>query len=468
MRTLGCALPLGALVFTIACGSAPGTGDDDGSGIVFPYPELPAEQQRAGDPAKGYDFLINGGYVTCGIPRSIAPTGPATDRLSGRTGDNASLAYYYSAATSSEGVRVVSANCLMCHGGRINGEIVVGLGAADRDFTSDQMNLIDAALGFISNPTEKAELQRFRDRMAAIADYSRTLTVGVNPADSFTAVLFAHRDPTTLAWSNDPLIPLPPQVVIPVDVPPWWRMSKKHAMFYNASGRGDHARIMMAASLLCSETVDEARTIDQAFVDVRAWIESLKAPKWPFAVDMQLAAQGQTVFEATCAKCHGTYGDKGKYPNQLVPLDDVQTDPLLVQGESEFAERFVQWFAKSFWGEVSRLDPQLGYVAPPLDGIWATAPFLHNGSVPTIEALLDSSKRPRYWTRTFQSTDYDQGTVGWKFTQLDHGQQDEPNATARTRIYDTTLPGYSNAGHTFGDDLDETERHAVIEYLKTL
>ena len=65
---------------------------------------------------------------------------------------------------------MVSANCLMCHGGRINGEIVVGLGAADRDFTSDQVNLIDAALGFVTNPTEKAELQRFRDRMGAIAD----------------------------------------------------------------------------------------------------------------------------------------------------------------------------------------------------------------------------------------------------------------------------------------------------------
>jgi hypothetical protein len=139
-----------------------------------------------------------------------------------------------------------------------------------------------------------------------------------------------------------------------------------------------------------------------------------------------------------------------------------------VQGENEFGAQFVEWFANSFWGETSRLEPQLGYVAPPLDGIWATAPYLHNGSVPTLEALLDSSKRPRYWTRTFDSTDYDQAAVGWNFAELDHGQADEPTAGARVRIYDTTLLGYGNQGHTRADDLDDSERRALLEYLKTL
>jgi cytochrome c5 len=469
MRTFGYTL-VSLAVLALGCGTEPTQMGDDDGGLVFPYPEVPAEQQRPGDPAKGYDFLINGGYVTCGIPKSIAPSGAAGDRMAGRTGDNTNLPYYWSAATSQEGVRVVSANCLMCHAGRINGSLVVGLGAADRDFTRDQVSQLDAALGFVSDPTEKAELRRFRDRMAAISVYSRPLTIGVNPADSLTAALFAHRDPATLTWSETPLLPLPPPVVVPVDTPPWWRMNKKHAMFYNASGRGDHARIMMAASLLCTETVAEARTIDAAFVDVRAWIESsVQAPKWPFgSVDMALVTQGQAVFEATCAKCHGTYGANGVYPNQLVPIADVGTDPALVEGETQFGAAFVQWFANSFWGETSRLEPHLGYVAPPLDGIWATPPFLHNGSVPTLEALLDSSKRPQYWTRSFQSTDYDQTAVGWKFTRLDHGHAGEPNATARTKIYDTTQLGYGNAGHTFGDDLDDTERRAVIEYLKTL
>ena len=457
--------PLVVAVVIAGCGTEPAGGPP----TSYPYPEIEADLQRAGDAAKGYDFLLNGGYVTCGLPRSLSPSSSEADRIPGRTGDNASLPYYFSAATSREGVRVVSANCMFCHAGRINGELVIGLGGADRDFTGDQLGLVELALGLVDDPTEKAELMRFRDRAAAIADYSRPATIGVNPADSFTAALIAHHDPSTLAWSNEPVLPLPPALVIPVDTPPWWRLGKKHAMFYNASGRGDHARIMMAASLLCTDTVEEAAAIDQAFTDVRAWIEtSVKVPKWPFAIDPALAEKGKPIFEATCAKCHGTYGESGHYPNELVPLADVGTDALLAEGETQFSGPYLEWFRASFWGEVSRFEPGVGYVAPPLDGIWATAPYLHNGSVPTLAALLDSSQRPRYWTRTFDSKDYDPATLGWKFTKLDHGQADEPTALARVKIYDTTLTGYTNTGHTFGDDLGDDERRAVLEYLKTL
>ena len=56
---------------------------------VSGYPEVPSRPQRAGDPAKGYDFLINGGYVTCGLPASIVVRGGSPIRLAGRTGDNA-------------------------------------------------------------------------------------------------------------------------------------------------------------------------------------------------------------------------------------------------------------------------------------------------------------------------------------------------------------------------------------------
>src|SRR3569623_2032001 len=174
--------------------------------------------------------------------------------------------------------------------------------------------------------------------------------------------------------------------------PPPCRTSRaSSACATTAAGRGDHARIEMAASLLCTDSVDEARTIDTGFIDVRAWIET------------------------------------------------------------------------------PRLDPQPGYVAPPLDGIWATAPFFHNGSVPTIEAVLDSSKRPTYWVRTsYDSTDYDPVAVGWNFTAITHGQAMEPTETARVKIYDTTLDGYHNTGHPNGDALTTDERQAVIEYLKTL
>jgi mono/diheme cytochrome c family protein len=454
-----------ALFVLAGCGTEPPQPPD-----VSGYPEIPSDSQRAGDPAKGYDYLVNGGYITCGIPRSAYDRvfGAAEPGIPGRTGTNATLPYDFSAATSKEGVSVVSANCLTCHAGSINGQLVVGLGAADGDFTSTQASYVDAAGSLITDPTEKAEWQRFDDRIHAVEPYVKTLTIGVNSADSLTAALMAHRDPVTLAWADTPRLEAP-MIVAPVDVPPWWRMQKKHAMFYTAAGRGDHARIEMAASLLCTDSVDEARTIDAAFVDVRAWIETLQPPPWPFAIDSALAARGRPVFEKTCSRCHGTYGDGGSYPNLVIPIDVVGTDPLLATGTAEFSPDFVQWFAQSFWGETSRLDPQPGYVAPPLDGIWATAPFFHNGSVPTLEGVLDTSKRPRYWVRTsYDSTDYDPVAVGWNFTAITHGQAMEPTASARVKIYDTTLDGYHNTGHPYGDALSADDRRAVIEYLKTL
>ena len=459
-------------IYFLAVSSLVACSSDDGSttpDAAPPYPSIDEEAQRSGDPVKGRDYLINGGYITCGIPKPVYDRvlGGGAPEITGRTGANANLPYNYSVATSSEGIEVVSANCLSCHAGRLNGQVIIGLGGSDADFTGDQAQLVQAASSLQMTPLEKTEMLRFLDRIKAIAPYTRTLTVGVNPADNLTAALMSHRDPATLAWSNTPSIELPPPLVVPVDVPPWWRMAKKHSMFYSAGGRGDHARIMMSASLLCTDTVAEAQAIDAKFTDVRAYLQTIEPPKWPWAIDMALAAEGKKVFEVTCSRCHGTYGEGGAYPNHIVPIAEIGTDPILAQGASQFGPRYVEWFAKSFWGEMSRLEPTEVYVPPPLDGIWATAPFLHNGSVPTIEALLDSSKRPRQWTRTFDSSDYNQAAVGWKFTvAVPHAQ--EPDEMKRTRIYDTTKFGYGNQGHTFGDALEPEERTAVLEYLKTL
>src|SRR5262245_39092610 len=266
-----------------ACATKPAPHPD------WTYPQVDAEPQRAGDPAKGYDYLINGGYITCGIPKSafdqVFGNPPVADKIDGRTGDNKNLPFYYSAATSAEGVKVVSANCLTCHASHLNDKVIVGLGSIEHDFTQDQAQYVDFGMSLVSDPTERAEYARFAQRIHAIGPYTQTLTVGTNPADNLTAVLMAHRDPQTLAWSDAPMLDLPPPHVVPVDGPPWWRMAKKTTMFYSTAGRGDHARIMMAASLLCTDSVAEAQQIDDAFVDVRAWIETLSPPKWPYSVD---------------------------------------------------------------------------------------------------------------------------------------------------------------------------------------
>jgi mono/diheme cytochrome c family protein len=410
--------------------------------------------------------------VGCGIPLSayMRLIGPAREdtRLPDREGVNAELPYSFTAYTTDRGVKVVTANCLGCHAGWLNGQFVVGLGSHSSDFTGDSAGQARALGTLIDDPAEHAEWALWAERVQTIAPFIQTRTIGANPADNLGLVLFAHRDPETLEWSPEPLMELPPRDPVPVDVPAWWLMKKKNVMYWNAMGEGHFSSLMMTASTLCVDTVEHAARIREYFADVSAYIRTMEPPAWPWDIDEALAEQGKGVFEATCSGCHGTYGADGEYPNLWVPIDVIGTDPVLADGAVDRAGIYQDWYNASFYGEEAQLDAKRGYIAPPLDGIWATAPYFHNGSVPTLAGVLDSQARPAFWRRTFNSRDYDQDAVGWQHEVLDAGQDSVRPSRDRKYVYDTSFEGYSNTGHPFGDGLSDADRAAVIEYLKTL
>ena len=122
-----------------------------------------------------------------------------------------------------------------------------------------------------------------------------------------------------------------------------------------------------------------------------------------------------------------------------------------------------------------------GYVAPPLVGVWASAPYFHNGSVPTIEAVLNSSERPEIWARDNRDPfAYDLNRVGMAYKGASRQEFEESAARAAGKpfvsqaaidhgtMYDTKAYGHGNMGHTFGDRLTAQERTAIIEFLKSL
>jgi mono/diheme cytochrome c family protein len=231
---------------------------------------------------------------------------------------------------------------------------------------------------------------------------------------------------------------------------------------------------MMLASSLCTDDVAEATAIASYFDDIHAFVRSVQPPAYPHGIDRELAAAGEVVFIENCAGCHGTYGATDAddtYPNLLLPLDVIGTDPVVAQGGTIYAPHMVDWYNESFYGEITRMEPEqpfAGYAAPPLDGVWATGPFLHNGSVPSIALVLDSTKRPTYWRRLkYDGTDFDEVNLGWPYLELDEGHATAPAEDVKF-IYDTTWLAHDNGGHTFGDHLDDAERAAVLEYIKTL
>ena len=101
-----------------------------------------------------------------------------------------------------------------------------------------------------------------------------------------------------------------------------------------------------------------------------------------------------------------------------------------------------------------------------LDGIWASAPYFHNGSVPTLWHVLHPDQRPRVWKRTEDG--YDQQRVGLEVEELDAVPRAVRQPAHRRRYFDTTLPGKNPGGHMFPEQLTEDEKQAVLEYLKSL
>lgn len=431
--------------------------------------KLESSTQRIGDADRGRKYLIEGDYVDSGIPLSIYKMvlGNQVEDYLGRDGINKGIGHEYNAFRTDEGVELVSPNCLQCHSSVFDGRFVLGLGNTSGNFTMDQSmfaGVLEAVVTSqypVGTPEHTAFLP-FSKAIKAIGSKIVTKTIGSNPADKIAAVLASHRNRDDLSWREEEMLDIPDEV-IPTDVPAWWLLKKKNAMFYTAVGRGDYARISMASSMLTVVDSMKAREVDENFVDVIAYINQLEAPAYPKPINQEMAEIGEELFLDNCSSCHGTYGALETYPNLLVDLDLIQTDSMLVYANFGLG-RFVDWYNTSWFGKgehAAILVPERGYVAPPLDGIWATAPYFHNGSVPTLEKVLNSSSRPEVWSKE-KTTDnyYNYDEIGIDYEVLD--------TKSSIYHYDTKLMGHGNSGHYFGDKLAVEERKNIIEYLKTL
>jgi mono/diheme cytochrome c family protein len=439
-----------------------------GAGPGQPMP-IPASPQRTGGNAKaGYDYLVSGNYVKGGIPMSIFKIAVDKSKLFiERSGLNKELPHDYTAFEAANGEVLVAPNCLQCHAQVFDGQLYIGLGNTFADFTpSKKYNEANAErlskLLKTMYPKKYGAAAMFLKISKTVGPLLNTEVRGVNPAGRLAAVLAAHRDPLTFRWLDSATMDIP-NAVIPTDVPPWWLLKKKHAMFYTGVGRGDFGRFLMTSNLLTAADTSEAAEVDGHMPHLLAYLNSLQPPAYPHNINTSLAATGRQLFIQNCSRCHGTYDkEAAAYPNLLIPGSVIQTDSLLYKANYA-SPQFSNWFNNSWFtlgSHPARLVPFAGYVAPPLDGIWITAPYLHNGSVPNLDVLLNSKTRPVYWSRNFDKPEYDYEKIGWQYTIS--------AVTQGATVYNTTLPGYGNSGHYFGDVLSGAQRKAVIEYLKTL
>jgi mono/diheme cytochrome c family protein len=357
-------------------------------------------------------------------------------------------------ATGVFGSKGVTSDCLLCHGGSVLGQSYVGLGNASLDI---QALFEDLARADGRRP-------RLPFTFCNVRGTSEAATMAVFLLGLRTPDL-RFRKPVNFGLKDD----------MCEDVPAWWLLKKKKTMYYTGTSSARSVRSLMQFMLASLNTPQTFAKEEATFRDIQAYLLSLEPPKYPFPIDRTLAHRGEQVFARHCAKCHGTYGADWTYPNRIVPIDVIGTDRKRFEGLSRSygAHYNRSWFAHEQPGWLADDYPAAvptGYQAPPLDGIWATAPYFHNGSAPTVYHVLNSKARPKYYTRSFRTgrEDYDPVRLGWKIRVLQRGADARLPAVERRKVYDTTLPGRGNGGHTFGDRLSEAECWAVIEYLKTL
>jgi len=356
-------------------------------------------------------------------------------------------------------------SCLACHQGQVEGRVIPGL--PNSTYALETL-------------TEEVRQVKVRQRkpfghmdMGSLFLPLGT-TNGTTNAVIFGVALMRHRDPDLSIVQRPPRFDLAHH---DMDAPPWWHYAKRRSLYADGFAPKGH-RILMQFLLVKENGPEKFASWEEDFRDIERWIESLEAPRWPWPVEAALADRGRGVFEQHCAACHGTYDPaepaRETYPDRIVGLAEIGTDRVRFDSLSvkDRGSLNRSWFGHMGADAASMKEREApaGYVAPPLDGIWATAPYLHNGSVPTLWHLLHPAARPAVWKRT--PAGYDRGRVGLEVEEMERmptGPGEEKLAAAeRRRHFDTSKPGKGAAGHDFPDALDEEEKMAVLEYLKTL
>lgn len=468
----------------------------------------------------------------------------------------------------------LNVTCSICHGGGVGSKADgPGLGAMYGTNSLSDITLMFTDLGMLA-PQQSALALISQNKVRGTGNITNFQLFGMlvlsdyltNPGP-FASYLSIQTQPST--GTEDP--------------PVWWNVGHRSGKFFDGGMVMDAKRIELSFHFPNTPMHQDMAADKQWIIDHQqdsdAWIMSLRSPAWPEkvlgSINTALAEQGAILFHSknlwadnlhnpvprpeggngSCASCHGAYSPRfvhdpayldsplleGMAAN-ITPLEVIGTDARRLDGNSQTVATAARdnWFAYndteknaagvSLCGDQNdsslRGDRKLGYLAPPLYGVWATAPYLHNGSVPNIWEVLKPSERRAIWTRQSKvarpdqvgkvvmgyddslSSGYDKARMGWKYQALSCGSgggtpyldctpddaagvtlQDVLNPVygnggllwnlanlpvvgttqiEQRKIYNTRMYSQGNRGHEFTAVLTDQERLAIMEYLKTL
>jgi hypothetical protein len=238
------------------------------------------------------------------------------------------------------------------------------------------------------------------------------------------------------------------------DMPALWNQKARAGMALHWDGLQTSLDEVFINSALGDGSTKKSYPMDD-LKRLQAWLMELQPPKFPFPINQELAARGSAVYAQQCASCHAVGQAK---TGQVIPIDEVGTDRHRLDEWTQGSVDAYNSGSDGYTFNTSHFRKTNGYASPPLDGIWLRAPYLHNGSVPSLFDLLEPpDRRPKLFWRGADL--YDPERVGF----VSSG----PQAEGHGFRFDTSVPGNSNQGHLWGIELSPDEKKALVEFLKT-
>jgi hypothetical protein len=240
------------------------------------------------------------------------------------------------------------------------------------------------------------------------------------------------------------------------DLPSLWNQRVREGLWLHWDGNNDRVEERnKSAAIGAGATPD---SLDLASLKrIEDWILDLKPPAYPRQrLRADVAARGQQVYKTACGYCHDLGTAK---VGQVVDIGEVKTDPERLRSFTPELAVQMNTIGERYPWQFKHFRKTNGYASMPLDGVWLRAPYLHNGSVPTLRDLLEPpDRRPATFYRGYDVIDREK--VGFV--------SNVPQADGRAFFqYNTAVEGNGNGGHIYGVALPDADKQAIVEYLKT-